>query len=302
METRLKFTKVLTMLSIALFLAGCGGKEEEEIKTSNYVPTDWNNITFDWTPPSLIMSIRDSSGETGRPAVTSAYAIIASDEQLGTNNSGGPGGYYKLEGPGSSGGDVSFVDNTRTALRVNLGLRTEGIFTFSFEIPDARGNLARGSLQFATRGAVIQSGSSNPFGAYVDPIKFEVQNGSWAPVGSWYASASNGSYNFGTARGPSTSENPRGLPVFQPPLIMNRVRGPNYTWVYEYSYQYACPSGYYCPPPETVVTNPPVIPKHSLEGIAGAIIKICWELDCGGILGEALINRGIRAFVPRPGG
>lgn len=291
---------------LVFLLSGCGVSEQDNPKSNAtvpivYVPFDWNSVTYDWNPPSLIASIRDSSGETGTPTASSAYVIIASDEPIGTNGQGKPSGSFQLEKltAGLSAPDVSFADNTKKALRVNLNLATEGTFRLSFAIPDVRGNLTRGTLEFSTRGT---QASASSLSAYADALTFQADNGLWTPSGSWYTPTPSSPSTFGSVQTISVADNPAGLPVFRPPVILDRVRGPNYTWLYSYSYQYACPAGYYCPPASSIVTNPPVIPAPILEGLAGEITKLCWELDCGGVLGDNLINRGIRAFVPRPRG
>jgi hypothetical protein len=288
-------------------LAACGGAEDEKSSQSQaaFVPTDWSKIAYDWIPPSLIVSLRDASGETGRPAIASASALIVSDEPLLATSSGTPSGFHHFEGQfffSSARATITFADTSRKLVRIDFFLPIEGHYSFSFSLADTTGNITRASLQFTTRNALGASSQPAAFNAYADAQTFVAQNGNWTPSGTWYSPTSGASYGFGTVQSVSSAENPRNLPVFHPPLIMKRVRGPNYTWIYEHEYQYACPSGYYCPPANSIVTNPPVIPPHSLQGLAGAIIKLCWELDCGGILGEHLISRGIRLFGPRPGG
>lgn len=283
------------------FLLACGGTEEEKVQTNVYVPFDWNSITYDWSPPSLIASVRDASGETGRPAAASAYVIIVSDEALGTTSFGEPAGSYSLGGPSAqfSRPVVTFADSTKRALRIDLRASIEGRYTLTFAIPDARGNTTWGTVEVPTKGSPTQAGS---FVAYGDPVSFSEQGGTWVPSGSWYSPNSATTNSFGVVKPVASTENPNGLPVFRPPVIANRVRGPNYTWKYEYVYQYPCPAGYYCPPASSMVANPPVIPDPILTGLAGEITKICWEIDCGGLIGDALIDRGLRAIVPRRGG
>jgi len=93
--------------------------------------------------------------------------------------------------------------------------------------------------------------------------------------------------------------NPQGLPVLVPPTITERVRGPNYTWLYQRKYQHACPQGYYCPPVDEAAGAPPVMFNNQGGGLGGEIQKACWEIDCGKEIGESLIKRGIRGVLTK---
>jgi hypothetical protein len=118
-----------------------------------------------------------------------------------------------------------------------------------------------------------------------------LRDGKWVPQGTWNPNP--------LPAGPpqNTSDNARGLPVFVPPIITERVRGPDYTWVYQRRYQSPCPAGYYCPPVDEVAGAPPVMFNNRGGGIGGEVQKACWEIDCGKQVGEALIKRGVRSAV-----
>ncbi len=120
-----------------------------------------------------------------------------------------------------------------------------------------------------------------------------LRNGQWVPQGAWNP------HPLPAAPPQDHSGNPQGLPVLVPPIITDRVRGPNYTWVYQRRYQYPCPAGYYCPPVDDVAGAPPVMFNNQGGGIGGEIQKACWEIDCGKELGEHLINRALRGIFKR---
>lgn len=120
-----------------------------------------------------------------------------------------------------------------------------------------------------------------------------LRNGQWVPQGTWNSQAAPANPRNDAAR------NPQGLPIFVPPIITDRVQGPNYTWVYQRRYQYECPAGYYCPPVDQAAGAPPVMFNNQGGGIGGEIQKACWEIDCGKEIGEQLIKRGVRRAITR---
>lgn len=137
---------------------------------------------------------------------------------------------------------------------------------------------------------------------FLGPVGIEVfaqqspmilRNGQWVPQGNWNqnprpeAPLQDHSTNF------------QDLPVFVPPIIMDRVRGPNYTWVYQRRYQFPCPAGYYCPPVDDVAGTPPAMFNNQGGGIGGEIQRACWEIDCGKELGGRFIDRGLRGILRR---
>ena len=117
-----------------------------------------------------------------------------------------------------------------------------------------------------------------------------LRNGQWVPQGAWNP------HPLPAAQPQDHSGNLQGLPVLVPPIITDRVRGPNYTWVYQRRYQFPCPDGYYCPPVDDVAGAPPVMFNNQGGGIGGEIQKTCWEIDCGRELGEHLIKRALRGI------
>lgn len=282
-------TKVLLSSLVVFGLVACGG---------DAAPPDH-------LPPNLILSLRDAGGESATPAADSAYAIIVADEKLRANSSGAPDAYFRLDGPalGTSGGRVEFLDDSRTALKVSLYVAAGGNYRLYFEIPDSSSNVTKGSFDFSTRGAIaLQQSPLVVTNAYVEAPTYLAQNGQWIPANAAAGNTNANQPNFNIPQVAQSQANSTGAPIFYPPLILNRVKGPNYTWTAEWVYGAPCPIGYYCPPINEVAPPAPVPATHNLEGLAGAIIKLCWELDCGTQLAESLINRGIRGFFRKPGG
>lgn len=118
-----------------------------------------------------------------------------------------------------------------------------------------------------------------------------LRNNQWVPQGAWNP------HPLPAVPSQNHSGNPKGLPVFVPPIVTDRVRGPSYTWVYQRHYQFPCPDGYYCPPVDDAAGVPPVMFNNQGGGIGGEIQKACWEIDCGRELGEHLIKRALRSTI-----
>lgn len=119
-----------------------------------------------------------------------------------------------------------------------------------------------------------------------------LRNGQWVPQGTWAVPPH--------VPQPSVQyidPNAQGRPVFVPPIITERIRGPNYTWEYRQRYQFACPPGYYCPPVQAVAPSPPVMFNHQGGGLSAEVQRFCWEIDCGKEVTEFLIKRGIKGAV-----
>lgn len=124
-----------------------------------------------------------------------------------------------------------------------------------------------------------------------------LRNGQWVPQGTWATPPQNNAPQPSSPQ--SANRNPQGLPMFVPPIITDRVRGPNYTWEYRQRYQSECPPGYYCPPIHEAAPTPPVMFDHQGGGLSGEVQKACWEIDCGKEAAEFLIKRGIRGTVKK---
>ena len=235
--------------------------------------------------------MRDASGETPLPAAESAYIILASDEPLAANPSGGPAGAFFIESVSGAQGsaEISFADTTGAALSIRLNIAAGQTYRIGFSVPDVHGNTTSGDITFTTRAPAFQVTQPAPvLDAYVDARGLVLQNGYWVPQGNWIQNLP-GAQQQGYNPTPYTGGTTAGIP----PLVMERVRGPNYTWITRYQYATPCPS---CPPVEQVAPQAPVTPPPSLTGIAGTLQRICWELDCGRQVAESLINRGIRGF------
>lgn len=149
------------------------------------------------------------------------------------------------------------------------------------------------SLTIGFAGVLISLLSS---AALVQQSPMILRNGQWVPQGTWAIPPQS---HAPQPSAPSVDRNLQGLPVFVPPIITERVRGPNYTWEYRQRYQSACPLGYYCPPVQEVAPLPPVMFNHQGGGISGEVQKFCWEIDCGKEAAEFLIKRGIRGAVKK---
>lgn len=296
------------IVQFCVLQSACGGGELDFTLTQQpqiSQPTPAPAFYYDYTPPNLVLSLRDGSGETPQPQASSAEMLLASDEPLSVAPDGRPLGNFTMVIFGGlvASYDVSFADSTKMLIRIRLFVLDASTYQMKFAVPDVYGNWTAGEIMFTTKSNAPPSSQNPPIlTAEIFAPTFVLQNGYWIPSGTNVISGSTISQNgYNPTPYPTAASNgPNGMPVYVPPLILERVRGPNYTWISQYKYQTPCPVGYYCPPVESVAPQAPLNPTPNLSGIGGELIKLCWEFDCGTQIAESLLRRGIKGFFVRP--
>lgn len=279
-------------LTVLLLVSACGGQTEEPRQQFSLPSIGWTNYASsepsDIAPPKLVFTIVEAVESPIAIGMGSVTAIVIADEELRSDSLGRPSATVSVDGHESDGtkGSFAFIDNSKSMIKLSLDVRLNSSYVLRYSIPDRFGNQAIGTLAFnaGTARPTQTLPITNTKVVTSDPtlVSNDVY---WIQYG-YTSTPSYGLNSFAYTNAPNTT----GLPTFFPPLVLERTRGPNYTWVFSYRYQTSCPEGNYCPPVEAVAPPLPSLPPPNLTGIAGSLIKLCWYLDCGSLILEEGID------------